>query len=158
MPKLRNVLAGKRAKNNGAWFEIALHRAAGSYGWSVIKIPDGCRQVGGGRLLRVATPFDFVFSKKRQVIFADAKTTSENTFSKSKIKPHQLDALYEQELQGIHAGYIVYFQETKKTIFYSATLLKSISQNEGLSQDQGICLGSEMKIYLDLLFASDNRS
>lgn len=155
MAKLLKVIQGKRAKINGDFFENQLHREALNRGYSVIKIPSGCKSLGLGKLIRVATPFDFVFTKSSRVIFIDAKTTKTNTFTNSKVTPHQLSALYEQEKQGICAGYIVHFQNTNKIVFFSATRLKSLSLGQGLKQDDGVLLGIDFKINLDLIFNSE---
>lgn len=156
MPKLKNVLAGKKAQMNGAWFEAALHKEAANYGWVTVRIPDGCKQLRANKLIRVATPFDYVFAKKGKVLFVDSKTTSDKNFSKSKVKPHQVDALLDLEKQGFFAGYIVFFQETTNCVFYPASLLKTLLRRDSLSQTEGQVLGTGFKIYLDLITSDVN--
>jgi hypothetical protein len=66
-------LAGSKSQRTGASFERWVVDAFESRGWDVVRIADGCRVVGKGKLLRVAQPFDFVAVMGPMVVFFDAK-------------------------------------------------------------------------------------
>jgi len=151
MATLRKIISGRKSKANGDRFEYELYKAALEQGFAAIKIPSGCRSLGVNKLIRVQTPFDFIFTKDSKVIVADAKTTSANTFSKSQITLHQLHALLDQERHGIMAGYIVKFQRTERVIFYNASQLHTVNQGEGLNQNEGVDIGSVKKLNLGLI-------
>jgi len=151
MPTIRKVIAGKRAKVNGSNFENLLKFSAVKKMWTVTRIPDGCKQLGGRRLIRVRTPFDFVFTRWGCSIFVDAKTTRAKTFSRTQITPHQIFHLKEIEQDGFAAGYIVNFSTLNKTVFFSATVLGNLRHQSGLDPEQGIDIGTNEIVLLHLI-------
>lgn len=153
MKDYRNVIRGRQAKKNGQKFETILEDSAHRTHWDIIKIPLGAKQVSAVKLIRTQTPFDFVFIKKEKVLFVDAKTTKAKNYSFSAVTDHQLKELLICESHGHKAGYIVNFIEQKKTIFFSATQLKNITQGSSLSPSDGILVGENFIINLDRIYS-----
>lgn len=150
---LKRFIGGRRAKAHGDEFETQVKRAGEDNGFHVIRMPDGCKVVGPNKLMRVKTPFDFIFIKsKNETLFADTKTTEEKTFSHSKITPHQLEALLSVESKGGVAGYVVYFRSTSEIIWFSASKLNSISKGESLKPVEGVLLGTLFNLNFGVLF------
>jgi len=150
---LKRRIGGKRAKSHGDEFEAIVKSAGALDGFHVIRMPDGCKVIGPNKLMRVRTPFDFIFVKSRkETFFADTKTTEGKSFSHSQITPHQLDELLKIELNGGIAGYIVYFRETNEIVWFSSSKLNSISRGESLKPEEGVLLGSRFSIRFGALF------
>jgi hypothetical protein len=152
MAIIKNIVRGKKAKVNGQRFEIFLENSAARKMWTVTRIPDGCRQVGPNKLLRVRTPFDFVFTRWGKAVFADAKSTQTKYFSKSALTPHQIEQLKDIENDGFAAGYIVNFSTLNLVVFFSATLLSEIKTRDSVGPEQGILIGNDEVINLQLIF------
>lgn len=152
MKNYRNIIGGRQAKARGDAFENILATSASRTNWDIIKIPLGAKQVSADRLIRVQTPFDFVFIKKEKVIFCDSKTTKNKTFTFSSITNHQLKELLICESHGHKSGYIVNFTEYKKTVFFSATQLNNLQKNNSLRPSDGILVGENYIINLDRIY------
>jgi penicillin-binding protein-related factor A (putative recombinase) len=152
MTDIKRVISGRQAKRRGDNFESILYSSADMLRWKVIKIPMGAKMLGPFKMIRVATPFDFVFLKKGRAIFADAKTTKGKTFSHSMITHHQMVHLIECEREDFKAGYIVNFTEIKKTVFFTATQLINTKKGESLKPEDGILIGDNIIINLDRIF------
>ena len=102
-------------------------------GFTVLRLPDGCKQVGQFKIIRVKNQFDFLAHKPGEVIFFDAKNTEEKNFMHSKINQNQLEHLLGLELSGFKAGYIINFKQERKALFAPAGVLKSIVKGKSLS-------------------------
>lgn len=153
MATFKQRLGGKIAQSQGSQFEALLESAALAEGFVSIRIPDGCRQLGPHKIQRVKTPFDFVFVKSpEQTIYADAKTTSSKTFNYAAITEHQIYILNKLEKKGVKSGYIIYFREIDKIIFFSSEQLKSLAPRESLKPENGILLGSRFGLRLGNIF------
>lgn len=150
---LKRIIGGKRAKAHGSDFEEILRFSAEVEGYEIIRIPDGCRQLGPHRLMRVQSPFDFVFVKSQyEIVFVDAKSTDNNTFTYSAITQHQLQILSLLESKGVKAGYIIYFRTPNLVVWFSASKLNSINKGQSLKPQDGVQLGSRHSITLGFLF------
>lgn len=151
---LKRVISGKQAKSRGANFEAILEREALRYGWKVIPILMGCKQVSATKIIKARNPFDFVFIRKGKVIFCDAKTTKTSAFGYTAIKEHQLKALLDCENEGQTAGYIVNFTSNDITVFFSAGQLDRLQPRQSLKPGDGVVLGLNSIIKLDRLFTT----
>lgn len=155
MAKARNIFVNRRrglvAKTSGDWFESLLSNACERRRWVSIKIPSGCQWVSATRAKPVTTPFDFVFTKGGRSIFGDAKTTNEKNWSYSKTTPHQLYWLRRIEVSGNIAGYVVNFREQNQTVFFTAGQLSGLRPRQSLKPDDGILIGNNQDINLDLV-------
>ncbi len=147
-------------RNTGKEFEGYIMNAASRSGWSSLRIPDGCRQIGK-KIVRVKSPFDFVFSKNISPlqsghIFCDAKTTNQKHFGSDKIKDHQIQELHKfATIHNTMAGYLVNYEMDHKVVFFSvAKLMKSFRTRQMLLSTDGITVGNKFKVNFDILFQS----
>lgn len=155
MSKLKNILQGRRNKRSGDFFENQLHKCSLRDGWNVIKIPMGARMLGHNKMVRVRTAFDFVMTKpNNQAVFLDMKTVQSKTFSSSKITEHQVEALMKLHNQGYKAGYVVNYSELNTTVFYTAKQLYLLHKGTSLKPQDGIALGDNLNIRLDMIFVN----
>lgn len=120
----------------GKAFEDEIVIRLGIKGFTVLRIPDGCKQLSAFKLIRVRSPFDFVAHKKDQVIFFDAKTTDEKNFPYSKINQTQLQHLLKLEMSGFKAGYVIKFNLTKEIVFVTAGQLLNIKGRQSIKEDE----------------------
>jgi penicillin-binding protein-related factor A (putative recombinase) len=148
MATIKRIISGHKSKSNGDKFEAALMHSAWLKGWAVIKIPSGCKQAGK-QLIRVRTPFDFVFAKNGHVIMADAKTTLAKSFGYASITQHQLQELLKFEKQGVTAGYIINWATADQVRFYSASQLSLLKPNQGVNTSSGTLIGTSRIADLD---------
>lgn len=150
--------SGYYAKKTGDNFELTFEKSALQARWEVIKIPMGCRQISAIKLLRVATPFDFILTKPNgKILFADTKTTSKESFPAALIKDHQLEKLNALSRQGYKAGYIINFSKEEKTVFISANQLYFATvTRKAIKPDQGLLIGDNKNLNLDLIFQVSN--
>lgn len=163
----KRIIGGARANARGKSFEELMRSCATMRGWDIINIPPGCKTVRTHRnpkgwLVRVPTPFDFVFIKdarslsadsKPSVLFCDVKTVMGATFAFSQIEPHQVDSLMKAENRGFFAGYIINFEKLNATSFILASTLKKLRSRESVEPKDGINLGTNEAINLDLLLS-----
>ena len=156
MKDFRNIARGRQSQRRGAVAENILHTEAIRTGWTVVKIPLGCRQVSAVKLLRVATAFDFVLIKGPRVLFIDSKTTKSKTFSFSAITDHQVRILRDIELHGHASGYVVNFTAHKKTVFFCGSQLWALRAGASLKPDDGIHIGDDRIINLSRIFEQDS--
>jgi len=153
--RLGKVLAGRKAKHNGATFEAIFESACHRHGLTCTRIPDGCKQIGQQRLIRVKSPFDFVVSYNGKTALIDTKTVARSVFANSAIDPHQAIILSNHEHAGAIAGYVVYLRETSEVIFIpGSTLMASLNSRGSLSHNSGglIPLGKLESIDLSRIF------
>lgn len=158
-------VSGKRAQSGGASFESSVYNGAIGQGWRVLRIPDGCRQLGAGKIIRVKSPFDFIIAKdviappipnitETRTILFDAKTTTENLFPPAKIKPGQLEWL--QKFYGLNsyvAGYLVNFEKHGCVAFFTVPhLAKSVRERKGLAHSDGVLLGNKFNLSFEAAF------
>jgi len=155
---IKRKIGGKKAKNNGKNFETILLKEAYSNDFLHIKIPDGCKQLTYSKMIRVKSPFDFVFFKQSedsdQFIFCDAKTISQNTFNHSLIKPHQVEYLMKiKQTKNTKSGYIINFEKLNKVVFINSVILRNkLWLKLSISPTDGIELGHKFRINLKEIF------
>lgn len=103
-------------------------------------------------MFRVKTPFDFVVSKKKMVLFCDTKTTGEDAFPYSAIDQNQLKHLLPLHENGFMSGYIIHFRNKNAIVFVSAGHLSEINPRGSIKwDDPRVCqLGEQIEI--DKLF------
>lgn len=122
--RLGNVTAGRKAKHNGMAFEAVFQNACDRIRATCTRIPDGCKQIGQNRLIRVKSPFDFVVTHLNRTAIIDTKTLDSKAFPHSAIDPHQSITLAKHQAAGAISGYVVYLRETSEVIFIPGALLK----------------------------------
>lgn len=111
----------------GALFENLFENRAKRGGITVTRMPDGCRQLGKDKLIRVATPFDWILSYQGQACLIDTKTTDGDRFPFSKIEAHQARELLKHHEAGTIAGYVIWFRLSDEVVFIGANLLADVS-------------------------------
>jgi hypothetical protein len=147
-----NKLRGWMAQREGRdWESLFKHRAERS-GFSVVRIPDGCRQIGPNKLMRVKTPFDWILSCERGVIFCDTKSLDNDRLIFSKIDQYQLSNLRLVGSSGVPAGYVCQFRETGAVVFFGWKVLESCQPRGSLSIEQGILIGTVDSFQLDKIW------
>lgn len=120
-------------------------------GWHTIRIPDGCKRIKDG-FIPVKSPFDFIFTKDNTIVFADAKTTMDSTYSYSKINQDQLRNLALLEYKGgAIAGYLVYFRKHDAVVFFKSSQLIQLRGSSSIQIDNGVLLGGLHNFRLDIL-------
>lgn len=139
----------KTAKSIGNSFEQTLFNGAKIRGWTVVRIPDGCRRIGTSQLIQVPTPFDFIIAKQGRVIFLDTKTIKDSAFAYSMINPVQVHTLLGLENEGHLAGYLIYFRDCERISFIRASTLSNLRTRHSLGPDDGIDIGSIHEMKLD---------
>lgn len=87
------------------------------HGANVTRIPDGCKQIGQRKIIRVKTPFDFIVSCGRQVGFIDTKKLAKDSFPYSQIDDHQINQMWLHESPAVKSGYVVYLSKINQVIF-----------------------------------------
>lgn len=142
MPKISKILAGKKAKARGDIFENAFRAAAYRAYFKPIQIPMGAKFVGKDRMIRVRTPFDFVLIHRKGTVFLDTKISLKKTFSYTQCTPHQVAELMEIERLGHLAGYVVYFSELNRIVFFHSHKLTRLQLGMSLRPEDGEDLGS----------------
>jgi penicillin-binding protein-related factor A (putative recombinase) len=85
-----------------------------------VRVPDGCKVVGRGRIIRVKSPFDYIANVNGKNVCVDVKHTMSTTFSVSKINKEQVGSL----LRVNHGGYMVYSKPTRCWYFINVRQLK----------------------------------
>lgn len=144
-------ISGAKAKAYGRFFENILSVHCQKTGIKFEQIPSGCKWVGKTPI-PMRTPFDFIAAKNGRAIVFDAKTLNNDAFSKSACTPHQIDSLYGFEVSGLTAGYIVWFRTIDSVVFFSASQLKQLKPRCSLKILDGVFLGRQNALNLEVLF------
>ena len=167
---LNKRIAGAEAHRAGQSFEDLFAYACRRLGIVATRVPDGCRQLRGQKLIRVKSPFDWIVScspdippgwaqpPPPKVLLCDTKSTIAPTFPYSKIDQHQLEQLRGHERNGILAGYVVEFRASRDVVFFPALTLASCEGRRGsLSPAEGIHLGSSEAFNVGKLLKPQHR-
>jgi len=116
----------------GKAFEFLIETILELKGFTVLRIPDGCRQVSAFKIIRTKSPFDFIAHKKGECIYFDAKTTEGKTFPYSLVNHVQVKHLASLQESGFRAGYIIEYRETAEIVFASAKKLLNLVPGKSL--------------------------
>lgn len=154
-PKLRikSVVVGRQ-------WESILERKANREGVLYIRIPDGCRQLGLKKIVRVRSPLDYVLVKDGRTVFVDAKTVDSEVMSysflhNSKSTTHQLELMRRVSLEKVRAGLLVWFREPNVVSYFDAQLLSVMTPKHSIKYDAGLILGRWEDFKLAPLFQLD---
>jgi len=110
-----------------------------------IEIPDGCKRVGKYRIIPVKSPFDRILAKRGKSAFVDYKHSSGKAFTYSMVDKDQVNNLITLESVGLPAGYLVFFSQYNKIIFFKASKLFEMIPRDSLSWKDGVDCGSQLK-------------
>jgi hypothetical protein len=138
---LERKIRGWQSKRDGEALERLLEFAAKGEGHSIIRIPDGCKQIGRGRLVRVKSPFDYILASNSRCTFFDAKHTSEKFLYLSSIASHQIEAMEKlMRSPNVRTGFIVLFSESKRIEFFDLKIHRHMNSN-AFREGQGFLIG-----------------
>lgn len=122
---------GLAAQQLGASWENLFMSVASRQRIACTRIPDGCRQVGQSRVLRVKTPFDWILTYNGRTALLDTKATASPSFPHSAIESSQMRHLLLQESHGALAGYLIWFRKLDQVVFVKASELERRSKERG---------------------------
>lgn len=152
------ILSSMHSKEAGNQFENILTVLCRAEGLLILRIPDACRTVGKNRIIRIKSPFDYIIRPLHQgdvcSAYIDAKTTQSKTYCFSTINRDQMLTLLSMEQAGAVAGFIVWFREIDRLVFYSSSTLWKIVPGESLLPEDGLDLGSTMRSNISRIFHS----
>jgi penicillin-binding protein-related factor A (putative recombinase) len=112
-----------KAKKFGELFEGMFQANCTRLSVIATRFPDGCKTLGANRVIRVATPFDWILTYQGTSAFIDTKATAGGTFPYSKIVEHQIVDMNRHATQGAQAGYCVWLRSKDVVIFIPVALL-----------------------------------
>jgi penicillin-binding protein-related factor A (putative recombinase) len=115
-------------------------------GWSVVRIPDGCKQIANNKLIRVKSPFDFMTAKESVAIFCDVKSTATKSFAYSLINQFQVKELLDISKNKFIAGYVVHFRSLNTWVFISAEKLAKARPGQSIKPKDCINLGAGIDV------------
>lgn len=146
---------GNVQRLEGAHFESDLEFQCRLQKILFIKMPLGCRRIGGFRkIIQVPTPFDYTLIKDGISVFLDCKTYDKSKVSHSMLVSHQVQALESIYENGCNAGYLVHMRNLSKVFFFIAPKLWLLQPRTSLSPEEGLCLGNYESFDLNKLFAN----
>lgn len=138
----------------GAGFEAYFFKCLSVKDWKVLRIPDGCRQIGQNKIIRLKSPFDYLATKSGgKSFYCDCKTTIGESFPYSAINQEQVRDLLNIEKNGFVAGFVINFRQVDKYCFISAGELSEVVPGASVKARAAIDLGKEIDI--DKLFSSE---
>lgn len=134
-------LAGFLAKKRGEQFERFFESRARMQKIVCIRIPDGCKQLGPTKIMRVRTPFDYILGYEGRVCFCDLKSFDSDRITKSQLVDHQVECLKKLEPHAL-AGYFCFFRKTEKFVFFNVSKLEGLEAFGSLKEADGVLLGN----------------
>ena len=147
-------LAGRKAYHNGKSFEDLVRIAGLRENIHVIPMPLGMKRVGR-KCIPVKTPFDMTLLLNGKAVFVDCKSFELSRLTYSMLTPHQVMSLRQIEATNHIAGYLVFFRECDRIVFFSASSLTTLTHGSGLGPEHGLNLGTELDFKLSHLFTLD---
>lgn len=138
MVNLIRKAAGWKAQRLGASWEAEVERECVMKGVAFTEIPDGCRVVGQGRLLRVRSPFDAILHFGGRSVFVDMKRLSLNRFAFSCVDQNQIKSLANAS-RGGPAGYLCNLNN--RIVFIPWPILANMRKGSSVGAEDGIDLG-----------------
>lgn len=154
--KLKNQMRGAQAQAAGSTFETHFKCRCNSLGITWVQIPTGAFKTPFGWKPK-KSPFDFVIGKNSMCAGVDAKTIQSGNFPHSKIDRNQLDHL-NQASRCMASGYIVWFRDVDKVVYFPTRILNSVAKRESLKWEQGIYLGPFDNYRLEIVLKDQPQS
>lgn len=139
---------GIKSQAEGLGFEELFKAFCNRQGFSWIKIPTGAKiygqdQFGNPKYRLTRSPFDFaiagLLNGQSVAAYLDCKTVESGRFSRSLIDWNQVDDLEKFDRVGHPAGYLIFFRQPQKLVFFKASTILQI--NHTLTPDLGLFLG-----------------
>jgi len=127
---------GRKAKAFGDLFESMFKYTCHKLGIAITVIPPGCKSMGGTRIIRVKSPFDWICTYQGKTALIDTKTCIGNAFPHSQISDHQIHELVHHQISGAIAGYVIWLRKSDRIIFLDALTLEKRAQKPGSINDE----------------------
>lgn len=112
--------SGLLAKLEGKNFESLFQSTCDRFNVVCTRMPDGCKQIGPNKIIRVRTPWDFILTFGGRTALIDTKSDQGSTFPFSAIEPHQVQEMVRHESEGTVAGYVIHLRQINAHIFVPA--------------------------------------
>jgi hypothetical protein len=158
---MRDYAVGNRKANReGKQFEELLDRACFRHGINSVVFPLGGER-RGKYFVQVKTPFDRILIRPEgEIAFVDAKSVgSGQTYNRSMLTEHQVQALYRYWEDGALSGYIVWFRQYDKIVFFNAELLwRVFTGGKSLYLSEGLQLGTLLTFDPSIIFNAHFRA
>lgn len=100
-------------------------------GMAISRFPDGCKVVGGNKIIRVKTMCDWILTYGGVTALIDTKTTADDSFPFSKIEPHQVDEMLRHSQSGAKSGYVIWLRKSDDVLFCSSLMLSGLLGQRG---------------------------
>jgi len=141
------------AKRRGDQFQSFFESRCRMQGITCIRVPDGCKQIGPRPIdiIRVRTPFDYILGFENKICFVDLKSFDSDRITRSQVVDHQVMSLNDLNRHA-RAGYVCFFRETKRFVFFSVEKLSLLSRGDSLKVEDGLDLGDLLKHDFRALF------
>ncbi len=145
-PSPGRIIAGLKSKNAGSAFESAFEVICLQNGFSCIRIPNGCRQIGRDqygrpKLIRIKSPFDYFIANQGFCVMLDVKCTEQNRFTYSMLNQDQVSTLFNARKDCV-SGYLVHFSTLNKIVFFDSKTLHNVKPRGSIGPDDGLTLGT----------------
>lgn len=135
-----------RSQANGAAFETAFEIICNQNGFSWLRIPNACKQIGKNKdgspkLIRIKSPFDYLIAHKGFSACIDTKSTEHHYWKYSDNDPDQLRELMNMR-DNMLAGYLIHHPKLDLITFHDVLVLNKMRPRESLQPSEGIILGT----------------
>jgi penicillin-binding protein-related factor A (putative recombinase) len=147
-PSARRVLGGVEARKLGKQFEEKLEVFGRLQKVEVVRLPDGCKQLGPKALVRVKSPFDFILGHAGLTAMIDTKSTGESTLTMNAMPAHQVNAMLKLA-RHTRAGFLVWFRKYDSVNFFE--IRQAVAAGK-MRHDSGVALGGSNSFELSNIF------
>lgn len=147
-PSVRRSLGGVEARRQGKVFEQRLELYARAQKVEVVRLPDGCKQVGPKGIVRVKSPFDFILGFNGSTAMIDTKSTGESTLTLKEMPAHQVNAMLKLAKHS-RAGFLVWFRRYDTVNFFDINTMIRLGK---MRFDSGQPIGPGTKFDLKKIF------
>jgi hypothetical protein len=149
---LNKIRSGRMAQAGGASWESMFEIKCKMQRFECTRVPDGCRQLGPKKIVRVVSPWDYVISSPAGVALLDTKVC-QNNFPHSGIVDHQVDEMVKHRRNGVEAGYIIWMRLADTVLYARADLLATWRKTKGsVHPDNCVFLGTYESMDLRKIF------
>lgn len=129
-------------REEGKTFELIFERQCKLSGLWVEQNHLKAKRGYKGRLIAMESNLDFtVVDKGGRVGFFDCKSFDGESFKFSEIPPHQLDLATRYNDWKVPAGFVVWFREVDRVVFFSGAFLRAVGGGNSLCWSGGVQLG-----------------
>lgn len=142
----------KESRQRGWDFEALFEKMCRFEGLLVRKIPLSCRPIGNNQFLPVKSELDWQVGHSGITAFIDTKSQKGATMVRSAFNDDQVDVAVGFNSWDIPAGFIVFFREINRVVFFTGAQIHAI-QSGSVSADEGLELGTGFDFSVRKIFA-----